>query len=88
MMHLQLGIQRSLRPTSKSESGSHGEGSRMMFKGMSGSVQFVSRIRESTRSLQVYYNPCPFRTRNGKAFLWTSSLVYHECKEEIPFMWW
>ena len=48
MMHLQLGIQGSSRPTGKFESGSHGEGSRMIFRGMSGRVLFVSRIREHT----------------------------------------
>ena len=55
MMHLQLDIQGSLRPTSRSISGLHGKGSRMMFRSMSRSVQFVSQIREGTHILQTKF---------------------------------
>lgn len=48
------------RPTSRFVSSSHGKGSRMMFRSMPGSVQFSSRIRESTHILQGCYNLCPF----------------------------
>ena len=87
-MHLQLDIQGSLRPTGRFVSSSHGKGSRMMFRSMLGSVNFFSRIRKSTHILQGCYNNLPFWRGNGKLFLWTSSRVYHECREGIASMWW
>ena len=80
------GHQGFLRPTGRSERGSHGRASRGKLCSMYRNVASVSRTRLRTPIQQGYSSHYRFQKRSGKASPWTLFQAFPRSKGEIVYM--